>query len=322
MNSHFNSDRAAPLILCAASGAVSGSVLSVLALRSCIAVLCLLAPARCPQARAEEQAPKLTAVPAASKNSSPPYEVYASKYPFEISIPRGSVDNGEFRLFADNTPGLILSATPTRDKSGIASETEKIVCLSIGFDFFTLFKYTGAIGRSPSVRDFVICGDYGQFSDFNVDGKWDERVLFISDPKVVRAQVSYGGEWRDTAPGDRYGVYTRNLKEGPAILFDMRRGVWVGKDMRTEDAGTNVEKKVKRPEREAKEHDGYENPREMTPVAPKAGERAKDARGLAHSGHRKRRLGDKAIARLKRRFTIEAPIHGPCAERCARQGGI
>jgi len=158
-----------------------------------------------------------------------------------------------------------------------------LVRLSIGSDFFASFKYAPTKARSPSVRDFTICGDYGQFSDFNVDGKWDERVLMYSEPgrKWVRTQVSYGGEWRDTTPGDRYGVYTQKLQDGSGVRFDMTRGEWVTGDKEVDDVGTHGEKKGKRPEPEGKDHDGSGKPRQSATAAAKARERTGDAGGPA-----------------------------------------
>ncbi len=69
--------------------------------------------------------------------------------------------------------------------------------------------------------------NHDYFEDINADGNWDLRILSYNDQTKSRIQIWYRGEWRDTIQGDRPGLFFKKLKEGPAVTFDTKSGIWV-----------------------------------------------------------------------------------------------
>ena len=171
-------------------------------------------------------------------------DVYMSKPPYTILVPKASRHNGKFVLLVDDVPLLVLSVKPRHDESAKEIDTEKQVLLSIGSDFTMSCKYATAKGLTAKVREFAMSNDRGCFIDLNADGKWDMRTLSHYDRNKATVQIWYQGEWRDTTQGDGPGGHFKTLQGGPAVSFDMESGLWVPRERTKEDGrGKGEEKK-------------------------------------------------------------------------------
>ncbi len=92
------------------------------------------------------QGPRQTGVPSATEMLLASNDVYLSKRPYTILVPKGSQHKGKFLLHADDVPPLILSLKPSHDEAGKEIETEKEILLSVDSDFSFSCKYAAAEG--------------------------------------------------------------------------------------------------------------------------------------------------------------------------------
>ena len=176
-------------------------------------------------------------------------DVYLSKRPYTILVPKGPQPKGQFLLIVDDTPPLVLSVKPSHDEAGKEIWEGKEARVSIGSDFSMSCKYAPAKGPTARVREFTVSNERDCFCDLNADGKWDLRILSQDDPKEARVQIWYQDEWRDATQGDRPGAYYKKLQGEPAVLFDMKTGLWVPRASTGQDGDGEGEGKTQRKKR-------------------------------------------------------------------------
>ena len=84
-------------------------------------------------------------------------DVYSSKRPYTILVPKGVRHNGEFMLLVDDAPSLALSVELSHDETRKEVDAEKGILLSIGSELFMSCKYASANAPRAKICEFAIC---------------------------------------------------------------------------------------------------------------------------------------------------------------------
>jgi hypothetical protein len=158
-------------------------------------------------------------------------DLFLSKPPYTVLVPKSPRGSGEFWLLVDDRPPLGLRVDCCRPPGAEGGGAAKEVLLSIGSDFAMSCKYSLEKGEKVKIHEFAVTAGRSQFVDLNADGEWDMRIVIPGDLSEAKArtkvQVWYGGQWRDATQGDRAGAIFKKLLGGPEVLFDAGKGAWV-----------------------------------------------------------------------------------------------
>lgn len=156
-------------------------------------------------------------------------DVYLSRHPYTILVPKTSRAKGEFSLLAEGVPPLVVSVERTADGVQQPTDAKKTLSLSVASQFSFSCDYSSSNGLRSTVHEFTIRNGCEVLTDLNADGKWDIRILYAPgdwSTKVMAFQIWYRGAWRDAVQGDRSGKQFKRLLDGTNVCFDMARGLW------------------------------------------------------------------------------------------------